>query len=144
MRFFETRYGGGVGQETVQVHPYQEALWAKALGVDTLDNLFDLETSANAIKVLDQAINMFNHEPDNLRPLLDANDPIGLRGNRMVFEQMRRTLAEHSDASISGVVDDAATQAAVAEQVTDTTTTPDSSTTGDPGTAANTGDPITS
>ncbi len=106
MKHFETRYGAGVGQEIIQVHPHQEALWAKAFGVDKLDGLFDLTSARNAIRILDDAIDRFNHDPDSLRPLMDDSDTLGLRGHRMVFEQIRRTLADHDDASISGVIDE--------------------------------------
>lgn len=113
MKYFETRYGAGVGQEIVQVQPYQEALWTAAFGLPiqdgahTMAGLFDLTTAVKAIPVLDEAIARFNHDPDSLRRLLAKEDSIGLRGNRMVFEQIRRTLAEHDDATISGVIDDA-------------------------------------
>lgn len=106
MKHFETRYGAGVGQEITQVHPHQEALWAKAFDVDSLAGLFDLTSAKDAIQKIDEAISRFNHDPDTLRPLLDASDALGLRGNRMIFEQMRRTLADHPDASISGVIDE--------------------------------------
>lgn len=105
MKCFETRFGAGKGQEVVFVHPHQEALWAKAFGVETLDGMWDLETAAKAIPILDAAILMFNHSPEQLRPLLSADDMSGLRGNRLVLEQMRATLADHDDATISGAVE---------------------------------------
>jgi hypothetical protein len=107
MRFFETRFGDGVGLEVTQVQPYREKLWAKAFGVETLDDLFDLATAAQAIPLIDAAILKFNHDPESLRPLLDPVDPFNLRRNRMALEQMRATLADHPDSTISGVVEDA-------------------------------------
>ncbi|MFF4027018.1 hypothetical protein ACFYY5_29635 [Nocardia elegans] len=104
-KFFETRFADGNGQEVIQVHPYQEALWAKAFGVEDLADLFDLATPSVAIPKIDEAINRFNHDPETLRPLLDPSDSLKLRGNRMVLEQMRATLADHPDASISGLID---------------------------------------
>lgn len=106
MKVFETRYGAGAGQEQIVMNPHQEALWTKAFGVDSITGLFDLATAAQAIPVIDQAILRFNHDPEALRPSLDASDTLGLRGNRMLFEQMRRTLADHDDATISGVIED--------------------------------------
>ncbi|MFI5777041.1 hypothetical protein [Nocardia sp. NPDC051570] len=105
MRYFETRFGGGVGLEEVRLEPYQEALWSSAFGVETLDVLFDQQTPARAIATLDAAIGKFNHDPDSLRHLLSPGDHRGLVGNRRVLEQMRETLANHPDASISGVIE---------------------------------------
>lgn len=105
-RFFETRFGGGVGQEHIYIRPSQEPLWAKAFGVEKLDGLFDLETRDRAIPILDAAINRFNHDPESLRPLLDPNDVLDLRGNRMVFQQIRATLADFPDSTISGVIEE--------------------------------------
>lgn len=107
MKYFETRYGAGTGQEVIRVHPYQEALWAKAFDAPDLAAIFDLDTPEVAIPKIDAAIRRFNHDPDSIRPLLDPADRLGLVGNRRVLEQMRETLAAHPDASISGVLDDA-------------------------------------
>ncbi|TLF72936.1 hypothetical protein [Nocardia cyriacigeorgica] len=106
MKIFETRFGAGKGMEEVRIDPVQERLWAAAFGVETLDGMFDLVTAAEAIPRFDEAIDRFNHEPDLLRPLLDPSDFRGLRGNRRVLEQMRATLADHPDATISGMVED--------------------------------------
>jgi len=108
-KYFETRYGAGVGQEVVAVHPHQEALWATALGAQRIEDAlarFDLTPAAAAIPLLDAAILRFNHDPESLRPLLSPDDALNLRGNRMVLEQIRRTLADHDDATISGVIED--------------------------------------
>ncbi|WP_157978681.1 hypothetical protein [Nocardia aurea] len=105
MRYFETRYGAGVGMEEVRLADYQEPLWAAAFGVESLDLLFDQEIPARAIPIFDAAIDRFNHDPESLRHLLDPADRRGLSGNRRVFEQMRATLADHADASISGLID---------------------------------------
>ncbi|MFE5290222.1 hypothetical protein ACFRAQ_35165 [Nocardia sp. NPDC056611] len=105
MKFFETRFGGGKGLEEVRLEPEQIPLWAKAFDVESLDGLFDLATAEQAIPLFDAAINRFNHDPDSLRPLLDASDFRGLRGNRMVLQQMRATLADFADATISGLVE---------------------------------------
>ncbi|WP_156162007.1 hypothetical protein [Nocardia vulneris] len=105
MRVFETRYGAGAGAEEVRVEPNQERLWAAAFGVETLDLLFDLEIPERALPRFDEAIARFNHEPESLRHLLDDSDSRGLIGNRRVLEQMRATLADHADASISGIME---------------------------------------
>ncbi|MFE2997938.1 hypothetical protein ACFXG4_23330 [Nocardia sp. NPDC059246] len=106
MKFFETRYGEGRGMEEVRLETYQESLWAKAFGVETLEGLFDLTPGDQAVTRIDEAIYRFNHDPEPLRTLLDPADTRGLRGNRMVLEQMRSTLVSHSDATISGLVND--------------------------------------
>ncbi|WP_280395573.1 hypothetical protein [Nocardia brasiliensis] len=105
MKYFETRYGGGIGAEEVRIEPYQERLWAAAFGVENLELLFDLEIPERALSRLDEAINRFNHQPETLRHLLDDSDNRGLIGNRRVLEQMRQTLADHPDASISGLME---------------------------------------
>lgn len=107
MRFFEIRWGNGVGQEIFQVQPYREALWAAAFGVNQLDDLFDLTTAKDAIPVIDAAILRFNHDPESLRPLHSAEDPLSMRHNRMALEQMRATLADYEAVTISGVIDNA-------------------------------------
>lgn len=106
MRFFETRWGNGVGLEVFQVQPYREALWSAAFGVDKLDDLFDLATAAQAVPRLDAAILKFNHDPESLRVLHSPEDPLSLRHNRMCLEQMRATLVDYEAATISGVIDD--------------------------------------
>lgn len=105
MKYFETRYGAGAGSEETVIQPYREALWAEAFDVADLGVIFDLDTPARAIPRIDQAIQRFNHDPDILRPLLSPDDVVGLIGNRRILEQMRATLAEHPDASISGVLE---------------------------------------
>lgn len=106
MRFFETRWGNGVGQEIFQVQPYREALWSAAFGVQQLDDLFDLTTAKDAVPIIDAAILRFNHSPDELRPLHSPEDPLTLRHSRMCLEQMRATLVDYEAATISGVIDD--------------------------------------
>ncbi|WP_306365294.1 hypothetical protein [Nocardia sp. CC227C] len=105
MRYFETRYGAGVGMEEVRIEPHYEALWAAAFDVDDIGLIFDLDTPARAIPKLDAAIARFNHDPDALRPLLPEGDRRGLVAHRRVIEQMRSTLADHADASLSGVLE---------------------------------------
>ncbi|WP_280333103.1 hypothetical protein [Nocardia wallacei] len=106
MKSFEVRFGGGIGMESIQVQPYREALWAAAFGAETLDDLFDLTSAAQAIPKIDAAILKFNHDPEPLRALLSPEDPFNLRRNRMVLEQMRATLADHPDSTISGVFEE--------------------------------------
>lgn len=105
MKCFETRWGNGVGLEVVLVQPYREKLWAAAFGVDSLDELFDLTPAKDAIPLIDAAILKFNHDPESLRPHLSPDDPFNLRRNRMALEQMRATLADFADSTISGVFD---------------------------------------
>lgn len=107
MAHFETIYGAGTCYENVVVHPHQVALWCHAFGVPTLDGLFDIMPAVDAIARIDEAIARINVGNPELRAALDDLDSLGLRGNRKLFEQMRTTLANHSDATISGVVEDA-------------------------------------
>lgn len=93
------------------VHPHQEALWAAAFGIEDIRMIFDLDSSETAIAKIDQAIQVFNHSPDSIRHLLNPGDVQGLIGNRRVLEQMRATLADHPDASISGALDELPTTA---------------------------------
>ncbi|WP_280389326.1 hypothetical protein [Nocardia wallacei] len=106
MKYFETRYGAGTGQERLPIRPEKEALWAAAFGVDNLAYIFDLDTPATAIPKIDAAIARFNHAPESLRPLLPPGEPGGLVRSRRVLEQLRATLADHEDASISGAMED--------------------------------------
>lgn len=105
MKFFEIRYGAGVGQDRMNVAPHREALWAKAFGVESLEGLFDQTIRGDAIPKVDAAILMFNHDPEPLRPFLDPQDRSGLYGNRKLLEQMRETLEIFEDATISGLVE---------------------------------------
>jgi hypothetical protein len=102
MKHFETRYGGGVGQEQVGIDPRLEAFWLALFDSEPDDLVFDLDTAERAIPKIDAAINRLNHDPDSLRPLLPEGVKGGLIRRRQVLEQMRATLADHPDASISG------------------------------------------
>jgi hypothetical protein len=102
MKYFETRFSGGRGAETLQIPPDREALWAAAFGVDSVDDIFDLDTPATAIPKFDAAIARFDHDPESLRPLCTKGTLVRAR---MVLEQLRTTLADHPDASISGALE---------------------------------------
>jgi hypothetical protein len=106
VKYFETRYGAGIGQEVVKIRPDQEPLWAAAFGVDDIEFIFDLDTPATAIQKFDEAIFRFNHEPDTLRPFVPEGDRGGMIRTRRVLEQMRATLADFEDASISGAMEE--------------------------------------
>lgn len=106
MKYFETRYGAGIGQEIVKILPEQEALWAAAFGVEDFEYVFDQATADSALPLFDAAINRLNHEPDTLRPLVPAGFRGGLIRTRRVLEQMRSTLADFPDASISGPMEE--------------------------------------
>ncbi|MGY1946555.1 hypothetical protein [Nocardia asiatica] len=107
MKYFETRYGSGAGQEVVKVRPEKEDLYKAAFGVDDIEYIFDLDTPETAIPKLDAAIGRFNHEPEALRPFLPPNERGGLVRTRQVLEQMRATLADFPDSSISGAMEEA-------------------------------------
>lgn len=97
--------GTGTYTQITAVHPRQEAVWAAAFERDTLDGLFDMLAAPEAIKVLDAAIQRFNTHSEELRPLLDPKDRLGLRGNRGVLESMRRWMADNGG-SITGAYED--------------------------------------
>ena len=105
MRMFECIADGGTYVSTPVIQPNREALWAAAFGRDSLDNLFDVTPAAEAIAVLDEAIARFNADPESLRPLVAADDPLGLRGNRQALAGIRRFLAQNGG-TISGPVED--------------------------------------
>ncbi|WP_280357061.1 hypothetical protein [Nocardia otitidiscaviarum] len=106
MKYFETRFGGGVASEKIVVAPDLEPLWLALFDTAADDLVFDLDTPASALPKLDAAINRLNHDPDSVRHLLPAGANGGLVRRRRVLEQMRRTLADNADASISGPLED--------------------------------------
>jgi hypothetical protein len=87
------------------VQPYRWDLWCAAFQVETLDDLFDVTPAAQAIPVIDAAIERFNTHSEELRPLVSAEDPFNLRTNRKTIEGIRNFLAAHGG-TISGVFDD--------------------------------------
>lgn len=106
MKVFETIYAGNIGHEITAIHEHQWMLWCAAFGIQSLDGMFDITPAAQAIPVLDAAIGRFNTEADRLREALHPDDWLKLRGNRRLLEKMRATLADHPDATISGVHED--------------------------------------
>ncbi|PSR64010.1 MULTISPECIES: hypothetical protein [Nocardia] len=106
MKAFEYISASHGFQESLSIQPNREALWAKAFGVDSLDGMFDMTPVEKAIPLFDAAIRKFNSDPEELRPFLAADDPIGLRGNRGALVKLRK----HMDllgGTISGAVDEA-------------------------------------
>ncbi|MGY2019412.1 hypothetical protein [Nocardia gipuzkoensis] len=88
------------------IQPNRAALWAAAFGVDSLDDMFDMTPAAEAIPIVDAAIRRFNEDPNSLRPLVAADDPVGLRGNRAVLIELRKFLFENGG-TVSGAVEQA-------------------------------------
>ncbi|WP_157778025.1 hypothetical protein [Nocardia terpenica] len=80
---------------------HRYTLWCKAFDVESLDALFDMTPAEKAVPLFDAAITRFNSHPEDLRPLLDASDPGGLRGNRNALVGIRTFLADHGG-TISG------------------------------------------
>ncbi|MCC3311543.1 hypothetical protein [Nocardia africana] len=90
---------------SLTIQPNREALWAKAFGVESLDGLFDMTPVEEAIPRFDAAIRRFNAESEELRPLLAADDPVGLRGNRGILIRLRKQMAQQGG-TISGAADE--------------------------------------
>lgn len=86
--------------------PTREKLWAAAFGVESVDNLFDMTPAADAIPVVEAAVQRFNSAPETLRPLVDASDPVGLRGNRAVLIELWKFLHDNGG-TVSGAVEQA-------------------------------------
>ncbi|WP_228535962.1 hypothetical protein, partial [Nocardia sp. BSTN01] len=84
--------------------------WAAAFGVATLDGLFDMTPVEDALPLFDAAIRRFNEDPEALRPLLAADDPVGLRGNRGALIKIYQHMAQLGG-TISGAVDETPTPA---------------------------------
>lgn len=106
MKSFEVLADGETYAATVFIQPNREALWAAAFGVAQLDGLFDMTPAEQAIPVIDAAISRFNTDPDALRPLVAADDPVGLRGNRDVLLRKLRDRLANYGGTISGAVDE--------------------------------------
>ncbi|WP_157115043.1 hypothetical protein [Nocardia niwae] len=104
MRVFECIAAGGTYVSTPVIQANRDALWCAAFQVDSLDGLFDMTPADHAIPVFDAAIARFNDAPESLRPLVAADDPIGLRGNRKALIGIRTFLA-HNGGTISGAVE---------------------------------------
>ncbi|MCM6778018.1 hypothetical protein NDR87_31015 [Nocardia sp. CDC159] len=105
-KVFETIYADGIGREITEIRDHQWHLWCAAFTVQSLEGMFDLTPATRAIPILDAAIARFNAAPDDLRTALHPEDWLMLRGNRRLMEKMRATLADHPDATISGVHED--------------------------------------
>lgn len=94
MKAFEYISDSHVFQGQLVIQPNRERLWAAAFGVDSLDGLFDMTRTEEAIPLFDAAIRKFNADPESLRPLLAADDPLGLRGNRGALLKFRGHMAQ--------------------------------------------------
>lgn len=105
MKSFEFTAAGGSYALTVSIQPNREALWCAAFGVESLEGLFDMTPVDQAKPVLDAAIARFNDDPESLRPLLAADDPMGLRGNRGILRDLRKKMV-NLGGTISGAVDE--------------------------------------
>lgn len=105
MKSFEHIAEGERIASTLFIQPNRESLWCGAFQVPVLDGLFDMTPAEDALPVLDAAITRFNAAPEELRPLLAADDPIGLRGNRGLLVEVRNRLHRHGG-TISGAVDE--------------------------------------
>jgi hypothetical protein len=108
MKTFEFISDGHNFQESVAVQPNREALWCAAFGVASLDGLFDVVRVEDALPMFDRAIQRFNEDPESLRPLVAADDPVGLRGNRGVLLKLRKRMAQLGG-TITGAIDESAT-----------------------------------
>jgi hypothetical protein len=86
------------------IQPYREALWCAALQVGSLDGYFDMVPAASAIKVLTDAIDRFDTQTEELRPLVASEDFVGLRGNKRIFQGIRKFLIANGG-HISGALD---------------------------------------
>ena len=91
------------------VAPNRERLWAAAFGVDSLDMLFDMTPVEEAMPLFAAAIRKFNEDPESLRPLLAADDPVGLRGNRGALIKIWQRMAQLGG-TISGAIDETSAQ----------------------------------
>lgn len=87
------------------IQPYRERLWCAAMQVDSLGGFFDMESADAAIKTLTAVIDRFDTNTEDLRVLLDPTDFAGLRGNKRVFQGMRKFLIANGG-HISGAIDD--------------------------------------
>lgn len=105
MKSFEYLSDSQTYAMTVAIQPHREALWCAAFGVDTLDGLFDMTPADQAVPVIAAAIARFNADPEDLRPLLSADDFIGLRGNRGILVNLRKKMLRMGG-TISGAVDE--------------------------------------
>lgn len=107
MKSFEHLAHGEGYAQSIFIQPNREALWAKAFGVESLDDLFDMTPVEQALPLFDAAISAFNDDPDRLRPLLAADDLMGLRGNRGLLIKVRMKLDKFGG-TISGALDESA------------------------------------
>jgi hypothetical protein len=93
VKSFELIAESGNYHQITTIQPYRERLWAAAFEVDSLDGMFDMLSAANAIPILDAAIDRFSTHSEELRPLLDPGDHLMLRGNRAALSGVRKWLA---------------------------------------------------
>jgi len=105
MKQFELISASGKTKTTAVIDPRREALWAEALGVESLDNLFDMTPADAAIPLLDAALARFHQDPESLRPHVDPEDATGLRMTRSGLLGLRKHLIQFGGV-ISGVFED--------------------------------------
>lgn len=105
MKQFELISASGKTKTKAVIDPRREALWAAALGVPSLDDLFDMTAAELAIPTLDAAIERFHQDPESLRPYVDPEDPTALRMTRNGLLGLRKHLVQFGGI-ISGVFDD--------------------------------------
>src|SRR5687768_2836599 len=101
MKEFEIISNGRVMADHVRIAPELEA------AIDDLfdSRVFDVDTPATAIPLVDEAKRRLHEEPENYRALLTSSDGMGLRKIRNTLETIHQLLLIYPDATISGPVE---------------------------------------
>lgn len=98
MKEFEIISNGGVMADHVRVFPDFEAAV-----VDLFDGrVFDMDTTATVIPLIDAAKLKLQSDPDRYRAMLTSSDGLGLRRMRSILDSMRDLLVTFPDATVSG------------------------------------------
>lgn len=98
MKEFEIISNGGKTADHIQIPAEYEAAIT-----DLFDATFDMHTAADVIPAIDKAKAKLQADPDKYRGMLTSTS--GLRHIRSMLDAMRETLANASDATVSGLWD---------------------------------------
>ncbi|MFC5789656.1 hypothetical protein ACFPPE_07285 [Agromyces tardus] len=106
MKEFEIVAAGGAVYDHIGVADFQVDTWCAVFGVESADLLFDHTPGTVAVPIIDAAIQRILSGDPAIHASVHPNDRTGLRGKRTALENMRRTLVNFHDATISGIVED--------------------------------------
>jgi hypothetical protein len=98
MKEFEILSNGGGMVDHVQLSPNFEAAVSELFD----GRVFDMDTPATVVPLIDEAKQRLHSDPEKYRPMLTSADGMGLRKVRHTLDSIRQLLVIFPDATISG------------------------------------------